>query len=822
MKTKLLPSIILTTMIAGIVVAFVALQTKKPANRFQNTQAENISTLGVCPPFYLLTEEGDTIDPIGGVNTDKPYSPKLTCGKCHDYELITQGFHFQQGKDELPLEEQTERMQWVSSPGNYGGPWCSPAPLYRYLSDKNNDAASTVDMTSFDFVVSCGVCHPGGGSLEFDRKGLRYDEVMGDETYGFTSGGINNMDGDYYKARWKESGVIEADCYLCHLPEYSNTERVKQIKLLNFQWAATAASGIGEVNGSIIQDEPVTVTYNKEWFNSDGTIEPHIVREPRNETCLWCHAKPGWKKRGANFRSRTDVHLRAGLKCVDCHPGGMSAPNELISGKEVHQFGKGDDPGGHVRDDLDNTMRTCNDCHNSGYLGAPSAKHTWLPPLHLEKIACQTCHIPERSVKSAHYVAGDVFNPGTKIPSKGKHLWTFYDPDMKYWNHYGDLEMMGYDDKPTFAFRPELVNYKDMIYPVNRVHTTWPAIQTDGKDGLMQPKMGDIYKMWTAHFNDPDTYPDLSRISDDNGDEVIEVNTPEEIEALISSVTQMLTDIQYPMEGKRVVWVMNNRIYHTGADYIKIPMEPWEASPYGNVHTYNHDIFPASSALGINGCTDCHSYESEFFMSQVVNYPFDTSGNVVTTSQYKNLGISALQAHTGMLRESYLKPVLYLLLMVFLLLTIIAGFRYISKGMISLKWLNLLSGLLFLVLAFMIAWMLPDSQLSLYMLPSRFQLDTNHFIIGFVVLVVSAFMLTYRIKNIQNITNIPEVLKNGLNLFVIAALVIAGISGFLMLVKAGWVFYSIFDLGLVLATTGSVLILSEFIFHSKTLQKSQL
>jgi hypothetical protein len=47
-----------------------------------------------------MMKTGNLINPVAGINTDKPYSPKQTCGKCHDYDLITQGYHFQQGKDE--------------------------------------------------------------------------------------------------------------------------------------------------------------------------------------------------------------------------------------------------------------------------------------------------------------------------------------------------------------------------------------------------------------------------------------------------------------------------------------------------------------------------------------------------------------------------------------------------------------------------------------------------------------------------------------------------------------------------------------------------
>jgi hypothetical protein len=462
----------------------------------QKHETAKQSVFGVCPPFHLLDEDGNRIDPVNGFNAQSPYSPKMTCGKCHDYKKITEGYHFMQGKGELPTQDQTKRYRWATTPGNYGGTWCSPAPLYRYLSPKDNRGPKTMDMTSFSFMTAgCGDCHPGGGLAEFDREGKRYDRWMTDPDSGLKPESGNGFDGDYYQAPWSETGVIEADCLLCHLPEYDMDARKTQIKKLNFRWAAGAGAGFASVTGSIAENTVPKIVCDKDAFNADGTISPHIIREPRNETCLSCHAKPGWKKRGANFRPRTDVHLRAGLKCVDCHPAGKSAEDERIRGKGLHRFGKGDDPGGHVRDDLDNTGRDCNFCHSTGKLGAPVAKHSRLPGLHLNKIACQACHIPQRAIKAALFQASDVFNPGARIPTKGKHLWTFYGPDMAYWNHNGDLEMMGYDDKPTDSFRPVLVRYKGKIYPVNRIHSAWPAIQSDGQDGLMQPKMGDIYKI---------------------------------------------------------------------------------------------------------------------------------------------------------------------------------------------------------------------------------------------------------------------------------------------------------------------------------------
>jgi hypothetical protein len=186
--------------------------------------------MGVCPPFPLRDEAGNVINPVANPKVEVPYSPRRTCGAsgCHDYDKITQGFHFTQGKGEAMPKEYASRYQWASSPGNYGGNWCSPAPLYRQLASKKNSNPRTIDMTSFDFVTAtCGNCHPGGGPLEFDREGQRYDHRMADPASGLTPGGENGLDGDYFKARWSETGVIEADCLLCHSPEFVSQPRVQ-------------------------------------------------------------------------------------------------------------------------------------------------------------------------------------------------------------------------------------------------------------------------------------------------------------------------------------------------------------------------------------------------------------------------------------------------------------------------------------------------------------------------------------------------------------------------------------------------------------------
>jgi len=75
------------------------------------TKDKSMALDAVCPPFFLSDEAGNIIDPVHNINTDKPYSPKQTCGAagCHDYNKITEGFHFTQGKGEQPTAAQAQR-----------------------------------------------------------------------------------------------------------------------------------------------------------------------------------------------------------------------------------------------------------------------------------------------------------------------------------------------------------------------------------------------------------------------------------------------------------------------------------------------------------------------------------------------------------------------------------------------------------------------------------------------------------------------------------------------------------------------------------------
>jgi hypothetical protein len=117
-----------------------------------------------------------------------------------------------------------------------------------------------------------------------------------------------------------------------------------------------------------------------------------------------------------------DVHDRNGMECASCHYAVGSTTGtgyEDIPAKEVHgyeypaeriyamdhQFAQADSfPDTKGKNNLDAKIR-CDGCHtvrdnpklveNGGTLVAPMPLHNGLPQLHIDRIGCVTCHVPE-------------------------------------------------------------------------------------------------------------------------------------------------------------------------------------------------------------------------------------------------------------------------------------------------------------------------------------------------------------------------------------------------------------------------------------------
>jgi hypothetical protein len=392
----------------------------------------------------LKNEIGETITPAR--NRTDPYSTRQTCGGCHGYATITSGYHFQQGFDEMS-DRYNSRQPWILSPGMYGK-W-QPAAAAGRLARKKNDHARQIDLSTYDWIgggkldakgrvkaAACGWCHPGGGPLEYGRgaDGRRDLSMNHIQAEGQSR---SPDDGDYSshattdgRSRFRQSGVVEADCLICHMPGYRMNDRNRQLSARNYRWAATAGAGLGSISGAVftyadpdagpdhadfsagawnVAKRPV-VAYdwkNTRLFTQDGRLRGGVIsKSVGSANCRQCHAAADAKNTGSIHDARFDAHLAAGFQCTDCH--GLVGAN--AAERLRHQIAKGWSPHNTVRDDLNGAgMKTCVTCHiEGGYAaarkGMPAAAKN-PAAVHAEKFSGATFHTFIVQCAGCHAVA---------------------------------------------------------------------------------------------------------------------------------------------------------------------------------------------------------------------------------------------------------------------------------------------------------------------------------------------------------------------------------------------------------------------------------
>ena len=137
---------------------------------------------------------------------------------------------------------------------------------------------------------------------------------------------------------------------------------------------------------------PPTVHYNASRSSMQaGKVLFQSVRTIPPSQCYFCHSskvidprvKERWQKDG-------DVHIAAGMICVDCHRNGLD--HQMVRGYE----GEGTESGRGA-----NATLTCKGCHlgsgqdvlpAGGRRRAPRPEHKGIPPVHFDKLSCTTCH----------------------------------------------------------------------------------------------------------------------------------------------------------------------------------------------------------------------------------------------------------------------------------------------------------------------------------------------------------------------------------------------------------------------------------------------
>ncbi|HOK94828.1 MAG TPA: hypothetical protein PK052_00880 [Anaerohalosphaeraceae bacterium] len=295
----------------------------------------------------------------------RPFSTKQTCGQCHNYDQIAQGWHFNAHDPQVDS-------------GRPGQPWVLTDVKTRTQIPvtarhwPQTFAPEQVGLSPWDFVNTFFSHFPGGSYGQMPSA----DPAVA--------------------IRKQISGDYEINCLACHnaSPQEDQSLAALQAARQNFRWIPTASSGLAVVNGVASSlddffdpefDKGVEITWRTGLFDKDDMVFFDISSKPLDQRCYFCHSNIDLRiGQEAEFTRDDDVHLASGLHCVDCHRNG-----------DDHRINRGYEAQGP------GASLTCEGCHlgrdktgapEDGRLGAPRPRHAGIPVIHFEKLTCTACH----------------------------------------------------------------------------------------------------------------------------------------------------------------------------------------------------------------------------------------------------------------------------------------------------------------------------------------------------------------------------------------------------------------------------------------------
>ena len=196
---------ILAGLLIGLIAIGLAIVIQTASARGADVPAPAASPLH--PDFALL----DT-DSVNVLESGAPVSTMQTCGQCHDTKyIVSHSFHA-----DLGLSDYTNTSEIDASNGTFGR-W---DPLtYRYLSQSDD---SLLDMSTPEWLMRYGDQIPGGGPATTSREGQPLTSLSPNVNNPETSI-LDPETGETQSWDWSQSGVIENNCFLCHLEYPNNT-----------------------------------------------------------------------------------------------------------------------------------------------------------------------------------------------------------------------------------------------------------------------------------------------------------------------------------------------------------------------------------------------------------------------------------------------------------------------------------------------------------------------------------------------------------------------------------------------------------------------
>lgn len=535
----------------------------------------------------LYDEEGAVIRATDRLTM--PFSLKKTCEQnCHNYTKISGGWHFNSTDSTVP-------------PGRRGEPWILADPVSATqvpLSHRTWNGTfkpESFGLTPFLFTEKFGRHLPGGG----------------------VSANDSTESPDIYM-RWMVSGKAEINCLSCHDAEkaHDQAEYYRQMQFQNFRWAAAATSGFALVKGSAknmpgnydiysgaipdIKDAvPPSIEYDKTRFNSKGKVFFDIARKVPKERCYFCHSsKAIHENQKDRWEVDEDVHLSAGMTCIDCHRNGLD--HSMSRGYEWETVTAGK---------ASVATLSCKGCHlrneqssnpHHGRLGAPYPSHRGIPTIHFEKLSCTACHSGPWPAKTAQ-----------KVKLSKSHA-------------LGVQGTKKENDVVPYILSPVYVKDEDGKIAPHRL--IWPAYWAFMNGDSINPvDLKDIQKIVIAVIK-KDSLTDSIKFA-----QMIAGNWPQFAEKQIIQILDSLKTA-YLGHGNPVYICGGKLLSMTGSTHLSIQEHP-AAKPY--TWAFAHDVRPKEQSLGVKGCEDCHSIDAAFSFGSVkapVPFDFSEGSKIVMTS----------------------------------------------------------------------------------------------------------------------------------------------------------------------------------------------
>jgi hypothetical protein len=584
--------------------------------------------------IWLKNELGEKITPTR--NSTDPYSPRKTCGSCHGYVTVTSGYHFQQGFDQM-RDGYDKSRPWVLSPGLFGKPRI-PGSLYGLVAAKKNDRAGFIGLSTYDWIAAGFVpergepllstpgawIHPGGGPLEYGRK----PDGSRDPSRRHITGEAASRapcDGDYSsrytpdgKSHFRESGGVEGDCLICHMVSYNLERRNRQLGLRNYRWAATAGAGLGEIEGSVFSPGGKDGgTWNFVWrpkvryawknsglFTGKGQLRGSLINPSvKSGNCLQCHRDMDGRKTGTRYDAPSDVHIKAGLRCADCHV----LPGRTKALRMRHNIAKGWSSAGTVRDDLDGVgMKTCAACHYEGQYGGGDLTRMPRNPekahrerfkdasFHFCLLHCAACHIPEQKGMGGYLLD----------ESAGRPAWYTADTAALALRPQ-DLDLTAKEPWKPWMRRYERVKGEGERYvPVLPLVHQWFGQKI--AVGAIRPLPASTVRQAAGRLKDIT----VVEVTDVNGKKVKQPTVAAEKDIVLMIKT-------FGSMGLSNVVLVSDRVYELQkgklvAGDILLPSRSVSYSIFHGVVPVESGKVPGSKG-NPDGCTQCHSDNSPFF-----------------------------------------------------------------------------------------------------------------------------------------------------------------------------------------------------------------